>query len=89
MAELIQAIVHLSADNPTRKLLLPISIRGGGHGYTCQATKKGGLMIDLRKLRSITIHDDKSTTNQPLAMPNFPTIEVGSGLRWNDVLTYL
>jgi len=71
-----------------------MSIRGGGHGYTCQATKRGGLMIDLRKLRSITIHDDNystimNTTSKSDSTLSFPTIELGTGLRWKDVLLYL
>jgi FAD/FMN-containing dehydrogenase len=91
---LIKSIVNLPLDHPTRKLLLPISIRGGGHGYTCQATKKGGLMIDLRNLRSMTIRDHKcsSTTSANHHISHslsFPTIEMGTGLQWKDVLSHL
>ncbi|KAJ1443969.1 hypothetical protein B484DRAFT_389171 [Ochromonadaceae sp. CCMP2298] len=33
---------------------IDFSIRGGGHGYTCQAVKDSGVMIDTRRLQDCT-----------------------------------
>ena len=56
---------------------ISLSIRGGGHGYTCQATKDGGLMMDLRGLDRIEV-DEKDLH-----------MAVGGGVVWSDVLPLL
>lgn len=55
---------------------LSLSTRGGGHGYTCQATKPNGVLMDMRQFNTITV--------DPASEPQ--TVIVGAGLTWHDVL---
>ena len=64
-----QAIRRAAAES------LPVSIRGGGHGYTCQASKVGGIMLDMRSMSSIEVHKNPK-----------PYMIVGSGATWNNIL---
>ena len=34
---------------------LEVSVRSGGHSYTCQSIKEGGLHLDLRRLDKIEV----------------------------------
>ncbi len=57
-----------------------IVVRGGGHAYTCQSTSLGALMIDMRGFRAMRMTEVNHTV---LA------IEVGTGLIWDDVLSFI
>ena len=35
---------------------LPLSVRSGGHSYTCNSVKPGSLHVDLRSLDAVTVH---------------------------------
>merc|ERR1712227_546183 len=37
---------------------LMISVRGGGHSYTCNSVKNGSLQIDMRLMNSISLLED-------------------------------
>ena len=41
------------------ELNVTLAIRGGGHGYTCQAVKNGGILLDTRALNHLEINEDK------------------------------
>ena len=34
---------------------LEVSVRSGGHSYTCQSIKEGGVHLDLRRLDKIEV----------------------------------
>ena len=59
-----------------------LSIRGGGHGYTCQGSKAGGIMLDMRNLRHIEINGLNSN-DSPMS------VTIGTGFTWGEVLNYL
>lgn len=59
------------------ELNITLAIRGGGHGYTCQAVKDGGILLDTRALNHLEINEDKMH------------MTVGSGLVWDDILPHL
>ena len=61
---------------------IPVAVRGGGHGYTCQASTAGGLIIDMRSMRSMRIMT-------PTAPSVSYAMEVGTGLVWKQVLNKL
>mmetsp|Transcript_30163 Transcript_30163/g.39735 ORF Transcript_30163/g.39735 Transcript_30163/m.39735 type:complete len:680 (-) Transcript_30163:251-2290(-) len=60
-----------------RKEGIPLSVRGTGNAYTCQAAKGGGLLLDMRGLDSLNINAEKLT------------MEVGAGMVWDQVLPHL
>ena len=70
---------------------VPISIRGGGHSYTCQGTKHGGVMIDTRALNSIRLVEqaEKDGERGEEGNENVSKVELGSGLLWGEVIRYL
>jgi len=74
-AEQVSAIIQLCA-----KYNVTVSIRGGGHSYTCQGSKRGGVMIDTRSLRSIRLAEGEEGGD---------VVELGAGLTWGEVLRYL
>lgn len=51
-----------------RDLDLPIAVRGGGHSVSGMALNDGGLVIDLRHLRSVTV-DPAAGAVRPRAAP--------------------
>lgn len=61
---------------------MSLSTRGGGHGYTCQGSKHGGIMLDMRKLKAIEIHGLRSPMSQI-------SMTIGTGLVWGEVLRFL
>jgi FAD/FMN-containing dehydrogenase len=52
---------------------LPVSVYGGGHGVTGSAVVDGGLCIDLRGLRSVSVDAEART------------VTVGGGATWGQV----
>ena len=57
----------------TNKYKEPISIRSGGHSFTCTSTRQGGVHLDMRKMNRVA-----------LAGPNMAIL--GPGGTWADVL---
>ena len=60
---------------------LPISVRSGGHSYTCTNIKQRGIHIDLRSLNEVTL-----TTRRPEFQPPGPALTLGPGSTWDRVL---
>jgi hypothetical protein len=71
------ALIVSNAVQAIRSMNKTISVRGGGHGYTCQSTKAGGVLLDMRAIKNITI-DTASRT-----------MTVGAGLTWSQILPKL
>eukprot|EP01035_Chromulina_nebulosa_P024300 gene24300-31613_t len=62
-----------------RGLNVSVSVRGGGHSYTCQSVQNNSAIIDTSRLNHIEIHDSDGI----LA---FPYMVVGAGNTWHRVL---
>ena len=56
---------------------LTLVVRGGGHAYTCQSTAHDALMMDMSGFTTLQLNEDGSK------------VTVGTGLIWDDVLTFL
>lgn len=48
----------VAAVNFAREHLLPVAVRGGSHGVAGHATCDGGLVIDLSRMKGITVNPD-------------------------------
>jgi hypothetical protein len=60
---------------------LELSIRSGGHSYTCTNIKEGGLHLDMRSFNKLEIMD---TTLSPTGK----ALKMGPGRIWGDVLKF-
>jgi len=58
---------------------LPLSVRSGGHSYTCQSLKHGGLHLDLRLLAIVKLIRTKESKTGLSAV-------LGTGNTWANVL---
>ncbi|MBJ3783194.1 LLM class flavin-dependent oxidoreductase [Devosia sediminis] len=58
----------------TRRQNVPLAIRSGGHGISGRSTNDGGVVIDLRKLDTITVLDRARRR-----------VRIGPGARWGQV----
>ncbi|XP_023338544.1 uncharacterized protein LOC111709168 [Eurytemora carolleeae] len=66
------------AVNFAHRHRIQISVRSGGHGYTCNQIKEGAILIDLRGLNKISlIKTGKSRTGLAAVL--------GTGSTWGDV----
>ena len=61
----------------------PISVRSGGHSYTCTNIKQQGIHLDLRSLNKIQLTD-----RFPFQPPG-PALILGPGSTWDRVLKYI
>lgn len=62
----------------SRKTPCPFAVRSGGHASFYNASNiNGGIAIDLRRLNSIDVSQDRST------------VSVGAGNRWQDVYEHI
>ncbi|KAF2741493.1 FAD-binding domain-containing protein [Polyplosphaeria fusca] len=75
-----QAVVLVSSADDISKTLIfvrehsvPFVVRGGGHSTSGASSIEDGLVIDLSKLRQVTVDTDKKT------------IKAGGGTIWEDV----
>jgi hypothetical protein len=48
-------------------------VRGGGHGYTCQSTAAGAVMVDLRRFKFIRMVP-RSEVRRPSALHDAPSL---------------
>jgi len=61
-----------------RRNNIQISVRSGGHGYTCNQLKEGAILIDLRLLRGIELVRTKKSQTGYAAV-------LGPGATWGQV----
>ena len=71
----VSAIVKIS-----RKYNIPLSVRSGGHSYTCANIKPYGIHVDMRGLNKVE-HTDRYPFNPP-----GPALRLGPGQTWERVL---
>merc|ERR1719507_2665307 len=60
---------------------MEISVRSGGHSYTCTNIKEGGVHIDMRQFDTMEMLDI------PLS-PTGKALRLGPGRQWGDVLEF-
>ena len=65
-----------------------IVVRGGGHGYTCQAAASDAILIDMRNFRSIEFIQHNTGLNMLNSQSTY-SLKVGTGLTWQEVLDYI
>merc|ERR1719295_1151521 len=63
------------------KYKMEISVRSGGHSYTCTNIKEGGVHIDMRQF------DTMEMLNTSLS-PTGKAMRLGPGRQWGDVLEF-
>jgi len=61
---------------------LQLSVRSGGHSYTCTSVKEGGMHIDLRRLNKIQL---VSTKESPTGLAAY----LGPGATWGTVQRFI
>ena len=61
MARCRDAADVAAAVGLARRHGLPLSVYGGGHGVTGAAVCDGGLCIDLREMKAITVDTETAT----------------------------
>jgi len=60
---------------------MEVSVRSGGHSYTCTNLKEGGVHIDMRNFN--TMRMERSSLS-----PTGVYLKLGPGRKWGDVLEY-
>ena len=82
-----------AAVRAARSSGLEVSVRSGGHSYTCQSIKEGGIHFDLRRLNKIEVVDEGQVGILPLidliikstCVLSCPQVLLGSGAQWKAV----
>jgi len=62
-----------------QSLSMEISVRGGGHSYTCNSFKNNSLHIDMRNIKNIQLSSEPSSPTGLAAV-------LGAGATWGEVL---
>lgn len=65
-ADVAEALVHAKAHN------LEVAVRAGGHSVAGMSTNDGGLVVDVRPMKSIEVDPDNRT------------VSVGAGVTWGE-----
>jgi len=60
---------------------MEISVRSGGHSYTCTNLKEGGIHIDMRAFNRMNLERNSVS-------PTGVMLRLGPGRKWGDVLEY-
>ena len=60
---------------------LALSVRGGGHSYTCNSVKNNSVQLDMRDMDSISLGQDNSS-------PTGLAATLGAGATWGEVIRY-
>ena len=68
----LAAILAAKAGN------LPLSVRGGGHSYTCNSVKNNSVQLDMRDMDSISLAQDSRS-------PTGLAATLGAGATWGEV----
>ena len=58
-----------------------VSVRSGGHSYTCTNTKEGGVHIDMREFTTLELVEGATS-------PSGAALRLGPGRMWGDVLEF-
>jgi len=61
---------------------LPLSVRSGGHSYTCNSIKQGSLHVDMRSMAGVELVEDSDSPTGLAAL-------LGAGATWGSVLRTL
>ena len=64
-----------------QSLSMEISVRGGGHSYTCNSFKNNSLHIDMRSINNIQLSSEPSSPTGLAAV-------LGAGATWGEVRDY-
>jgi alkanesulfonate monooxygenase SsuD/methylene tetrahydromethanopterin reductase-like flavin-dependent oxidoreductase (luciferase family) len=72
IAEVVEALAFARAQD------VALGVRSGGHGISGRSTNDGGIVIDLRALRSIEVLDESRRL-----------VRIGAGALWTEVATAL
>ena len=56
-----------------------VSVRGGGHSYTCNSVKNNSLQLDMRRINTVELAEDP-------ASPTGLAATLGAGGTWGAVL---
>lgn len=67
------AVKTLSALNVANQYQCKFAVRSGGHSFDGGSTLEGGVQIDLKGMRSITVSEDRKTTS------------IQPGAKWEEV----
>ena len=65
---------------------IPVSMRCGGHSYTCNAIKPGSIHLDMRSMNNIEIIDNNIDQNPPDEESKL--LKTGSGNTFRQLLKY-
>ena len=57
---------------------LALSVRGGGHSYTCNSVKNNSLQLDMRDMDTVTLAQD-------VRSPTGLAATLGAGATWGEV----
>ncbi|WP_022889151.1 LLM class flavin-dependent oxidoreductase [Agromyces italicus] len=57
---------------------VPFGVRSGGHGISGRSTNDGGIVVDLSRMRAMTVLDEASRL-----------VRIEAGARWKDVAAFL
>merc|ERR1719422_936104 len=63
------------------KYNMEVSVRSGGHSYTCTNIKEGGVHIDMRQFNTLEMMDTSLS-------PTGKALRLGPGRQWGDVLEF-
>ncbi len=69
------------------EILFKVSVRSGGHHYTCASLKDGSLHLDLRELNGLEFIDENSRPKEYNPEAGVRLLRLGPGNRWKDVLS--
>ena len=71
----------MSILETARKHSKEVSVRSGGHSYTCTNIKEGGVHIDMREFTTLELEEGASS-------PSGMALRLGPGRVWGDVLEF-
>lgn len=70
--DLARYLQRLQEESPR----MPLTIRGGGHSYSCQSTSSTGVVIDMKRFRQLKVKRTLEGRHEA---------ELGAGLRFGEV----
>ena len=71
----------MSILETARKHSKEVSVRSGGHSYTCTNIKEGGVHIDMREFTTLELEEGASS-------PSGLALRLGPGRVWGEVLEF-